>query len=85
MFEFCRFHAWHVIVREVRLLHHAILDADPLRERETETVNDAALVLRDNVVGMYRDAGIDRALLEIPDLSRDEILRHLDTIASFAG
>jgi probable F420-dependent oxidoreductase len=33
----------------------------------------------------YRDAGIDRALLEIPDLSRDEILRHLDTIAPFAA
>ncbi len=33
----------------------------------------------------YRGAGIDRALLEIPDLSRDEILRHLDTIAPFAA
>lgn len=33
----------------------------------------------------YRKAGIDRALLEIPDLSRDEILRHLDTIAPFAA
>ena len=29
----------------------------------------------------YRDAGIARALLEVPDLSRDEILRHLDSIA----
>ena len=33
----------------------------------------------------YRDAGIGRALLEIPDLSRDEILRHLDTIAPLAA
>ena len=29
----------------------------------------------------YRDAGIKRGLLEVPDLSRDEILRHLDKIA----
>ncbi len=28
----------------------------------------------------YREAGIGRVLLEIPDLSRDEILRHLDTL-----
>jgi len=33
----------------------------------------------------YRDAGIDRALLEIPDLSRDEILGYLDTIAPLAA
>jgi probable F420-dependent oxidoreductase len=32
----------------------------------------------------YRDAGIGRALLEIPDLSRDEILRHIDQIAPLA-
>ena len=29
----------------------------------------------------YQDAGIKRVLLEIPDLTRDEILAHLDTIA----
>ncbi|MFM9941285.1 MAG: LLM class F420-dependent oxidoreductase [Hyphomicrobiaceae bacterium] len=28
----------------------------------------------------YREAGIGRVLLEIPDLSRDEILSHLDTL-----
>ncbi len=32
----------------------------------------------------YRDAGIGRCLLEIPDLSRDEILRHLDRITPLA-
>ncbi len=32
----------------------------------------------------YRAAGIDRALLGIPDLSRDEILRTLDTVAPLA-
>jgi probable F420-dependent oxidoreductase len=32
----------------------------------------------------YRDAGIARALLEIPDLSRDEILRHIEKIAPLA-
>jgi probable F420-dependent oxidoreductase len=29
----------------------------------------------------YRDVGIDSALLEIPDLSRDEILREIDKLA----
>jgi len=29
----------------------------------------------------YREAGIDRVLLEVPDLSRDEILRELDKLA----
>lgn len=33
----------------------------------------------------YRDAGIDRALLQIPDVSRDEILRQLDQQASLAA
>ena len=32
----------------------------------------------------FRDAGIQRSLLEIPDLSRDEILKHLDKIAPLA-
>jgi alkanesulfonate monooxygenase SsuD/methylene tetrahydromethanopterin reductase-like flavin-dependent oxidoreductase (luciferase family) len=32
----------------------------------------------------YRDAGIARGLLEIPDLSRDEILRHLDKMGPLA-
>ncbi len=32
----------------------------------------------------YREAGIKRVLLEVPDLSRDEILRHLDKIAPLA-
>jgi probable F420-dependent oxidoreductase len=30
------------------------------------------------VLNGFRDAGIQRALLQVPDLSRDEILRHLD-------
>lgn len=33
----------------------------------------------------YRDAGIGRALLEVPDLDRDGILRHLDTMAPLAA
>ena len=32
----------------------------------------------------FRDAGIGRALLEVPDLSRDEILKHLDKLAPLA-
>ena len=38
----------------------------------------------ETVLAAYRDAGIGRALLEIPDLSRDEILRHLDKMAPLA-
>lgn len=33
----------------------------------------------------YREAGIQRALLEVPDLSRDEILRRLDQTAPLAA
>jgi probable F420-dependent oxidoreductase len=32
----------------------------------------------------YREAGIQGALLQIPDLTRDEILRHLDKLAPLA-
>ena len=32
----------------------------------------------------YREAGIKRVLLEIPDLTRDEILAHLDKLAPLA-
>ena len=32
----------------------------------------------------FAEAGIDRALLEVPDLSRDEILRHLDSVTPLA-
>ena len=35
-------------------------------------------------LAVYRDAGIKRALLEVPDLTRDEILAHLDKIAPLA-
>ena len=33
----------------------------------------------------YREAGIQRALLMVPDLSRDEILRVLDKHAALAA
>jgi probable F420-dependent oxidoreductase len=38
-----------------------------------------------DVLAAYREAGIDRALLEVPDLSRDEILRILDRTASLTS
>ncbi|HMD63808.1 MAG TPA: LLM class F420-dependent oxidoreductase [Stellaceae bacterium] len=37
------------------------------------------------VLAGYREAGIDEALLEIPDLSRDEILKLLDRYAPLAA
>jgi hypothetical protein len=33
----------------------------------------------------YREAGIQRVLLEVPDLGRDEILRTLDRLAPLAA
>jgi len=41
--------------------------------------SDAAALAR------YREAGIQRALLEVPDLGRDEVLRVLDRIAPLAA
>ena len=35
-------------------------------------------------LAVYREAGIDRALLEMPDLNRDEALRKLDALAPLA-
>jgi hypothetical protein len=32
----------------------------------------------------YREAGVNRVLLEVPDLNRDETLRVLDKIAPLA-
>ena len=37
------------------------------------------------VLADYSEAGIDGALLEVPDLSRDEILRLLDKYAPLAA
>jgi len=37
------------------------------------------------VLAEYRQAGIDEALLEIPDLSRSEILQLLDRYAPLAA
>jgi len=37
------------------------------------------------VLGTYREVGIQRALLEVPDLGRDEILRALDRLAPLAA
>jgi hypothetical protein len=33
----------------------------------------------------YREAGIERVLLEVPDLNRDEVLRLLDKNAPLAS
>jgi len=35
-------------------------------------------------LAIYREAGIDRVLLEVPDKSRDETLRAIDKIAPLA-
>ena len=53
-------HARHAIVVEIRLLDRAVLDGDALRQRKPKPVDHAALGLRDDVVGLDRDAGIER-------------------------
>jgi len=51
------------------------------RDFSTLTINVFGAPNDAKVLESYRKAGIQDALLAIPDLSRDEILRHLDTIA----
>ena len=51
------------------------------RDFATLTINVFGAPNDAKVLESYRKAGIQDALLAIPDLGRDEILRHLDTIA----
>ena len=51
------------------------------RDFATLTINVFGAPNDAKVLASYQKAGIQDALLAIPDLSRDEILRHLDTIA----
>ena len=51
------------------------------RDFSTLTINVFGAPNDAKVLASYQKAGIQDALLAIPDLSRDEILRHLDTIA----
>jgi len=51
------------------------------RDFSTLTINVFGAPNDAKVLEGYRKAGIQDALLAIPDLGRDEILRHLDTIA----
>ena len=43
-------------------------------KNETQAYVDAA------ALAVYRDSGIDRVLLEVPDKGRDEVMRVLDKI-----
>jgi probable F420-dependent oxidoreductase len=51
------------------------------RDFSTLTINVFGAPNDAKVLASYQKAGIQDALLAIPDLSRDEILHHLDTIA----
>lgn len=51
------------------------------RDFSTLTINVFGAPNDAKVLASYQKAGIQDALLAIPDLGRDEILRHLDTIA----
>ena len=51
----------HAVVVEVRLLDHPVFDADALSQRKAETVDNRALGLGHDVVGLHRDPGVDSA------------------------
>ena len=53
-------HARHVVVVEIRLLDRAVRDGDAFRQRKSQSVDDAAFGLRDDVVGLHRDARVER-------------------------
>src|SRR4051812_34320684 len=54
-------HAWDAIVVEIRLLHHAVLDRDPLAQRNADAIDDAAFGLCHDIVRLHRNAAVDGA------------------------
>src|SRR5205085_1870030 len=57
----------------------AVLDADALSQRESETIHRAALGLRRDVVGLHRRAAVDRAPDFVHlDLTAGAIDRHFE-------
>jgi hypothetical protein len=63
----------------VARLHKAAADAG--RDPATLSITVFNAPADPAALATYREAGIDRALLEIPDLSRDEVLRVVDKLA----
>ena len=55
------------------------------RDFKSLTVTVFGAPTNEGALDGYRKAGIHGALFSIPDLSRDEILRHLDKLAPFAN
>ena len=51
-------HARDPVVVEVGLLDRTVPKADFLGQSQTEAINDAALELRNDVVGLHRDAAV---------------------------
>ena len=60
-------------------MHHAASAAG--RDFSTLSINPFAAPPEAAVLAEYREAGIQRAILAIPDLTRDEILGVLDQYA----
>ena len=86
--EFCD--GWLPIARpgfnareEVARLHQAASAAG--RDYATLSISTFAAPPDEAVLAEYREAGIHRSLLVIPDLTRDEILRVLDQYARHAA
>ena len=63
----------------VARLHKAAADAG--RDPATLSITVFNAPADPAALAAYREAGIDRALLEIPDLGRDEVLRVVDKLA----
>lgn len=55
------------------------------REQSTLSISVFAAPANETVLAEYREAGINRAVLSIPDLTRDEIMGVLDKYARFAA
>src|SRR6266566_1338633 len=53
-------HAWHRVIREVRLFDDAVFDRDALENRQAEAVDDAALDLGHHVARLNLDSTIRR-------------------------
>jgi alkanesulfonate monooxygenase SsuD/methylene tetrahydromethanopterin reductase-like flavin-dependent oxidoreductase (luciferase family) len=55
------------------------------RDYSTLSISVVAAPADEAALADYRELGIDRALLAIPDLTRDEIMRLLDDYARLAA
>ena len=54
-------HARHVVIKEIRLLHRAVNDADAFYQRQPQAVYDGTFSLCDDVIRMHGHTAVDGA------------------------